>query len=889
MDDLETIRNYLDDVKRACEKDRNSAAFNQHLVRELDAIKTSAEELGEQFVLRFGIIGDSNAGKSQLIGGLIGAANALPVSPIPFTGNIAILRIRSSAQITATELRGYRLKFISLNTAIACASHLCGVILHELEPLKNVSELVHSGQAVLNAFKGGSLGFEKAKAWLDAVWERATDRNVNLRARLVELIRFLITWERLQPALSATNKSESTVAQPAADWEPVIPVERPVAEAAMLLPTTLPESRYAQLVDAIEDQVTKAIGRPGPLERLPTTIDLNLATVCYPIVQEIHIEVSIPTAVWDLSKLHVHAIELYDFPGLAAQINAGRDAYLSLRERERNRIHTWVIVINSTELRGCQATEIVRELPRERVVAVANRFDGLPLIIQNDVAILEQLAHGAGSQSPISEREVLQRLVLLPPLTTLFDQLTQPRRCAVVSAMIGLIELHRNLKIPRVLSDTQLTNFTTKVQEGVDVLPTWVSLAKRIQQAEPNSTLANWLLGYAQPKSQGGLVRLREMLFEHANDVGLVQLADELKSRIAPLKQSIDTVLAIARSQATESTLQANELRKRIDQLVVHYQDDCRPPESLESIRISPRVMSALPGSAFEAATQRSYSTSISLAELIRDETLMRVWSWREWRTLLEAVRPNCFVEVSTGSPVTAVTDDDDNVPWKTEEKILPPTRAGEFFAKFCECYRQVEAVAMSALKASLTEYLDSFARKLSPLATDLSGLATNAEDNPLNTALRPNGSVALDYLLRIVKPIAEESPTANFWRERYPYLLHLTDDGELSPGPYFGWAPQRRGPGNKTEHQLYVLRLRSELTSTIESHVLRTAASVLSRFLNRLSNLQAGLNEAAVTLKERTDADLLALFGQAVSHSPRANFELASVNRQLLSITERS
>ncbi len=840
MDDLETIRNYLSDVQRACEKDRSGVAFNQHLVSELDAIKASAEEIADEFVLRFGIIGDSNAGKSQLIGGLVGAASALPVSPIPFTGNIAILRISSSAEIKATELSGYRLKFISPNTAIACASHLCGVILHELEPLKNAADLVQAGQAALRSLKSGALGFDKVRPWLNSVWDSGADRNVNLRARLVELTRFLITWERLRSALAATNSTQSTVAMPASEWEPVIAVDRAVAQAAMVLPTTLPESRYAQLVDVIQDQVTQAIGGSGELDRWPSAIDTRLATVCYPIVQEIHIDVSVPNKVWDLSKLHVKAIELYDFPGLAAQINAGRDAYLSLRERERNRIHTWIIVINSTELRGSQASEIVRELPRERVLAVANRFDGLPLSIQNDIAILEQLAHGSGSQSPISEHEVLQRLVLLPPLTTLFDQLTQPRRCAIVSAMIGLLELHRDLKIPNVLSEAQLGSFAKNVQEGIDVLPTWVTLAKRIQQSEPQSKLANWLLGYAQPDSQGGLIRLREMLFEHANDVGLVQLADELKLRLAPLQQSIETVMAIAHNQATESMLQANELRSRIDQLVVHYQDDCRPPQSLEALRISPKVLTEVSGLASTFSAQRPSSPMpISLAELIRDETLMRVWSWREWRTLLEAVRPNCFVEITSSSPPALASDDDDDVPWQIEEKTLPPTRAGELFAKFCDCYRQVEAIAMSALKASLQEYLDSFSRKLVPLSKDLAGLATNAPANPLNMALRPNGATAIDYLLRIVKPIAEDSPTANFWRERYPYFLHLTDNGEVSPGPYFGWAPERRGPGNKTEHQLYVLRLRSELTSTIESHILRTAAEALGRFHNRLANLQ--------------------------------------------------
>src|SRR5215472_13364231 len=54
--------------------------------------------------VKIGIVGEFNAGKSLLLGSLIGYADALPVSEVPTTGNVTALRLRPRAELQQTTL-----------------------------------------------------------------------------------------------------------------------------------------------------------------------------------------------------------------------------------------------------------------------------------------------------------------------------------------------------------------------------------------------------------------------------------------------------------------------------------------------------------------------------------------------------------------------------------------------------------------------------------------------------------------------------------------------------------------------------------------------------------------------------------------------------------------
>lgn len=68
--------------------------------------------------VKIGILGEFNAGKSLLLGSLIGHGDALPVSEVPTTGNITALWIRPQAELQKTEVGPYRVEFLDRPTAL---------------------------------------------------------------------------------------------------------------------------------------------------------------------------------------------------------------------------------------------------------------------------------------------------------------------------------------------------------------------------------------------------------------------------------------------------------------------------------------------------------------------------------------------------------------------------------------------------------------------------------------------------------------------------------------------------------------------------------------------------------------------------------------------------
>jgi hypothetical protein len=58
--------------------------------------------------VKIGVVGEFNAGKSLLLGSLIGYADALPISEVPTTGNVTALWFRPRPELRPTEIAPFR-------------------------------------------------------------------------------------------------------------------------------------------------------------------------------------------------------------------------------------------------------------------------------------------------------------------------------------------------------------------------------------------------------------------------------------------------------------------------------------------------------------------------------------------------------------------------------------------------------------------------------------------------------------------------------------------------------------------------------------------------------------------------------------------------------------
>lgn len=858
LDSREKLSHFLRDIQAGCAVDRRVLADATHLAA-LTQFETEASRITDDLTLRFGVVGDSNAGKSRLIEALIGRVNAIPVNSIPFTGNVAILRISRGGNLAATELGSYLLEFVTERDARECLQFLFDKLTSELRDMSGTDEILRRSEAIQKQLRSEPISKADILAWLEGAWEVGT--GVNARMRMMELGRFLVSWGGLGRVVCGKRN---------------IPVTREAAEAAMVLPKASEASTFSSFVSGLEAQI-KSVAGAAPLQELPSVITPAFSECCYSLIQNVRIDVRVPDAVWNLADLRVDSLELFDFPGLAAQGTAGRDTFLSLSESRRDRIHTWIVVVNSTELKGCQATELVKHLPDSRKVVVANRFDALPVWIDNPspFQVLERLT--SPDAPPVREEDALEQLDVLPPLTTLFERIEsdRPDRCVLVSAMMALTELDQSRALlHQVLTDFQRSNekWRSEVQSGRKVQAKWGLLAEKIRLVEPQSKLAHWLSAYAEDGGEGGLRQLRRILVAHADEFGLEQLSQEIQKRVTALHDAM-TAFLIELSQATdEQASDANRLRSQLDELLAIYEHFAEPPSEVQSLQVRVGGLKSIgrPDAGISLLATPPKEASL-LSETIRDETLLRVWEWPEWKRLLDVVRESGIVDCA-GS--TSLTQDfsGESVPWITGKIADPPRRAGEFHDTYRKAYCDVEAIAVAGVRSSLLDFLSLLETRLAPLRIHLGSLSQTHPKHPILFALQP---LKLEHLFEAIKPEAPLGlPSHAFWRDRYLYLLQPTADGSVSPGPYFGWAtPPRDGKAPKqtfrqvdnTNHQMCVFRLRTEFSTNIERCVLHQTFEWLAGFRRRFQQLRGVLEFEVNQLREHGDPELLATFGKSL------------------------
>src|SRR5262245_31069507 len=97
--------------------------------RLFQAIRSAADETVRRAgaPVKIGVVGEFNAGKSLLLGSLIGYADALPVSEVPTTGNVTALWVKPRPGLQKTEFGPFRVEFLSRETALECLRELLRV------------------------------------------------------------------------------------------------------------------------------------------------------------------------------------------------------------------------------------------------------------------------------------------------------------------------------------------------------------------------------------------------------------------------------------------------------------------------------------------------------------------------------------------------------------------------------------------------------------------------------------------------------------------------------------------------------------------------------------------------------------------------------------------
>jgi hypothetical protein len=845
-DEIRKLKTYAQAVLAALEAE--PPAPEPGVERLFEAIRSAAQETVKRSgaPVKIGVVGEFNAGKSLLLGSLIGYADALPVSEVPTTGNVTALWIKPRPGLQQTEFGPYRVEFLDRETAVECLRELlrvaderardAGVGAAERRTLANLRERAAAGP------------WAEVEAWCRGVWGHGGDHpNPALRHLLRELTWFVRCCR--SPAgealLGAKGPNERT-----------FPADAEAVREGLALPranTSITALPFEELPEA-----------PGPVPQRLTPGWLRQA---FPLVRRVDIEVGVAERVWDLSGMQgAGEWVLLDFPGLGAAESGVRDGFLC--KRELREVQTILILLDGRRPGG-EGGQIIFNMMnadrppgqdlRDSILVVVNRFDQLPIQADGGEVVLERVigwsepADQPADSLPMADAEPVHEADVLPQLPVLAATVVGARnltrrddRIVFVSALWALADLHRQLPGDVPVGSPDFTTGLTNLLKAPPALRAkWERLSELLREAEPLSPLARWLEDFAR---DGGVGRLQRLIADHVAQHGLRQLRDYVRAA-------------------------AEELRRAVGRLPKRRpQPAGRPGPTAESVHQAADglydVYTALKAEYEQAAPELTVAADgrrAPLQQRVYDQVTVSVFEWPVWNELLNKVQKDGTVQAAppTRPRKSGGWDEGDEEP-----ALRLPSDSREFFDPFQRTLGQNEAFARECARQAVRDQLAALARRTQPYREQLAALLADPlarqrveefDQREKEEGRRSAGRGQLNILRWAVDPTSQEVC------ERF-LATYVTDNLDpiaasdcfplpgAEPGQTpqrFPWArPQESAGGN---HQVLVLRLRDALADGMRRRVLQLVSQLNKQILD-------GLKDTFTTWSER----LLMLSGNA-------------------------
>jgi hypothetical protein len=792
-------------------------------------------------------VGEFNAGKSLLLGSLIGYADALPVSEVPTTGNVTALRFRPVPDLRRTEVGPFTVEFLDRGTALECLRELlrvaderardAGVNAADRKTLAALRERVADGP------------WAEVEAWCRQVWGHGGDNpNPALRNLLRELTWFVRCCR--SPAGAALLDAREP-------QQRVFPVDADTAREGLALAranTSVTALKFEQLPDA-----------PGALAQPVTAAWLRKA---FPLIRRVDAEVHLSQRIWDLSGMQgAGEWILLDFPGLGAAESGVRDAFLC--KRELREVQTILILLDGRRPGG-EGGQLIFSMMnadrppgqdlRDSILVVMNRFDQLPIQADGGEAILDRLIAWRdpaeqlpdrlppADPDPLPEKEVLTQLPVLGAMVVGARNLTRrDDRIVVLSALWALGDLHRLLPgdVP-VGSPDFVATLTGLLKAPPALRLKWERLAQLLREAEPLSPLARWLEDFAR---DGGLGRLQRLIVDHVAQHGLKQLLDYVRVSAEDLYRAIHR-LPKKRPLAEKPTgPTAEDIRQAVDGLY-----DVYTALKAEYEQSAPELTVPVNG------------RRVSLQQKVYDQVTQSVFEWPVWNELLNKVQKDGTIQ-----PAQLPRAQKQQGGWDAEEEepaLKLPSDSKEFFEPFKQSLRQNESSAFDCLRQAVRDEMSALAKRARPCVEPLAALLTDShtrervddfDRREKEQGRKAAGKGQWNILCWAADPTSQDVYERFLGRYVTDNLAPLAAEAcfplagaDPNQTPQrFPWA-RTQGPSGGN-HQVLVLRLRDALADGMRRRVLQLISQLNQQVLD-------GLKDTFTTWSER----LLMLSGNA-------------------------
>jgi hypothetical protein len=846
-DKIRKLKGYAQAVLAALEAE--PPVSEPALVQVFDNIRAAAQETIARAgaPLKIGVVGEFNAGKSLLLGSLIGYADALPVSEVPTTGNVTALRFRPRAELRQTEVGPFTVEFLDRGTAIDCLRELLKVA-DERARDAGVGNAERKTLAGLRE-RAGEGPWADIEAWCKQVWGHGGDNpNPALRNLLRELTWF-VRCCRSPAGTALLNARES--------GQRVFATDADTAREGLAL------ARASTGVSGLRfDQLPEA---PGPM---PHTLNAAWLRKAFPLVRRVDAEVQVSQRIWDLSGLEgVGEWVLLDFPGLGAAESGVRDAFLC--KRELREVQTILILLDGRRPGG-EGGQIIFNMMnadrpagqdlRDSILVVINRFDQLPIQADGGEAVLERLIawrDPAGEQpdslppadpQPIGEKDALTQLPVLGAVVVGARNLTRrDDRIVAFSALWALGDLHNLLPgdVP-VGSPDFVASLTSLLKTPPPLRLKWERLSALLRESEPRSALARWLEDFTR---NGGLGRLQRLIVDHVAQHGLRQLYDYVRVAAEELYRATRRLPRKRPAPAGAAGPSAEAVRQAVDGLYDVY------------TALKAEYEQAAPELAVAADGQR-----VPIQQKVYDQVTRSVFDWPVWNELLNKVQKDGTIvaaQPSRPSKQGGWDSEDDEPTFKL------PSDSREFFEPFQRTLRENELSAFDSIRQAVREQMTALAKRARPCVEELAPLLADGrtrqrveefDQREKEQGRRAAAKGQLSILCWAADPASQDVyerflgryVTDNLEPIGAPTCFPLAGAEADQTPMRFPWA-RPQGSAGGGNHQVLVLRLRDALADGMRRRVLQLVSQLNKQVLD-------GLKDTFTTWSER----LLMLAGNA-------------------------
>ncbi|MDD1413229.1 dynamin family protein [Dolichospermum sp. ST_con] len=723
--------------------------------------------------VKIGVMGEFSSGKSLLLGSLIGYADALPVSENPTTGNVTAIHVKPQDGFATTQVNNYTVEYLSHEGVNEC--------LHFM--LKEANRRATSaGVTPLQVVKIKT--GKDISIWCEEVWK--SSNNLELRYLVRELLSFLRAYQAYGEALCGRFYQIDAITA----REGLQLAEMPMAIQSL----------------KFEDLPAAPIRLPNAPQRLGT----QLLQTSFLLIRRVDIEVKISREIWDVTG--AEEFVLLDFPGLGAANSGTRDTFLSLRELTQ--VQTILVLLNGKSPGSDRANKIFTMMQQKRpgqdlkdlILVGVGRFDQLPLESEGGERELDLLIANQSNLQPLQTNTVFQKLKVLKTIIDGAEAFTsQKDRIVLLSPLLGLAELAKRSSQVKAGSEEFLANldYPDYLERPKKLQQKWGDLSEGLLAVDGRNQLGKQLGYFAQ---DGGISKLRELIQTHVANHGLKQLYEDSRRAADVIRQQqeyLKEIIAEIHEQGipTVDTPALMELRLAIESLDKIYRNFQK-------------------GLGKEQLKDRR---GIVVSDVIKDELTLRILNWSQWTLLFNKVQNGTITLAEFKGAAGKLFDRGNRV------NTSLPTKSDDFYPAFEKTVKELETFASDRIRQAVIDLLSSMAHQITLEREKLQAILQPEMEQEIEEKFGLEEADLFYKLLLGCDPrqwkeaiIAEINNHDQSIKPESIFPLAKQDE-KHSIGQIFDWSPERnQNPSRSTNHQLFVLRLRDEITASASLHLVQ-------------------------------------------------------------------